>query len=46
MKNSSIDIIVIPTLNGKMLYQTINSINSGAVKPKKIYCIHFNEIKK
>tara|TARA_B100000035_G_scaffold282750_1_gene264517 strand:+ start:1839 stop:2669 length:831 start_codon:yes stop_codon:yes gene_type:complete len=45
MKNSSID-IVIPTLNGKMLYQTINSINSGAVKPKKIYCIYFNEIKK
>ena len=34
MKNSSID-IVIPTLDGQMLYQTINSINNGAVKPKK-----------
>lgn len=34
MKNRNID-MVIPTLDGKMLFQTINSINSGIVKPKK-----------
>lgn len=45
MKNRNID-MVIPTLDGKMLFQTINSINSGIVKPKKIYCIYFNDIQR
>jgi glycosyltransferase involved in cell wall biosynthesis len=45
MSYKNID-IVIPTLGGMSLYKTIIAINSGSIKPKKIFCISYkNKLK-
>ena len=31
--------VVIPTLNGKRLYKTIQSLNIGTIKPKNIVSV-------
>ena len=33
--------VVIPTLNGKKIFKTIESLNLGILKPKKIICIYY-----
>lgn len=33
--------VVIPTLKGKRLYKTIQSLNIGTIKPKNIICVYF-----
>lgn len=33
--------VIIPTLNGKNIIKTIQSLNSGTLKPRKIFCIYF-----
>ena len=34
---------VIPTLDGKKIYETINSLYSGKVKPKNTYCVYYKK---
>lgn len=38
--SKSVD-VVIPTLNGKKLYKTVESLNYGTIKPKNIICVYF-----
>ena len=33
--------VVIPPLNGKKLYKTVESLNYGTIKPKNIICVYF-----
>ena len=35
--------VVIPTLDGNKIYETIKSLYSGKIKPRNTYCIYYKE---